>query len=268
MKTIIRILMVGLAVAAFFLPEIAQAGGFMAAVGAGVTISPSRNRAILSKLANQFQGAVIQPSHLRVDVAISTNSNQWNFNIVPGTSDLTYENKLNKNDVFAVTDLGIFLYKQNTTDLGSDEVLQTYPNATYFAAGTNFSARFLESFYNGKLRIQVQDRVFVESLDTKRFRHVPDAQQGTTSAAVISSVNAITAYTLAHSAFKLEDGMCQTDPTIYLNGDLQNTIQLNIPLGPNYVLVNDVANTTNYVSFYALGFLVKGGANAWKNLDV
>lgn len=238
---------------------ILTAGGASLASG-GLIISPSRKRMIYSKLQNQFgRDLVIQESFLRVDNPIATNSNLWNFNISSSTSN-AWENRLNKNDVFCVTGMGVFIYRSISTTGQAREVLQTYPNPDYFADGTNFHSVALETVYNGKLSIKVGTTVFLESFDTKRFRFVPQMPQGTVTG--VYSTGPVYK-TVANSNFKFGEGMVECDPSIYLNGDGQNDISLNIPLGSSDIIVSDVSNATNYLTFYAIGFLVKNGAAYW-----
>lgn len=209
----------------------------------GVIISPDRMRSIFSSLAKyRKDGYITSPGYIRVEKAIVNGQTVYTFPVTKDqNSDTVTEEKLDRNDKFMVSHMGLFLMKRLSTKTGG-EVLQTYPNIQEFADNSStFLGADLEVFYNGKISIKVGQTVFVEKMDSRRFRSVEDVQQSSAS---------------TKSSAKENSGFVELTPQILLDGDQKNDITLSAPVHSTALVANTVASTTNYLVWMARGFLI------------
>lgn len=232
-----------------------------------VIVSPERERAIFSNLNKKYAGMIISPGKLRIEQAIVNGKSTYTFPVTKdANSDTVTEEKLDRNDSFMVTDMGLFLMKRLSTKTGG-EVLQTYPNPVAIPDdSTNFLAADLEVFYNGKLSMKEGQTVFIERFPTERFRVVPDAQQASgafyainaSGAEATSSVLAAASKQLmiANSGRTKDAGMIPLTPQILLNGDKKNEITVTAPVHSTAKIANTVSNTTNYLVLLLYGFQI------------
>jgi len=205
-------------------------------------IYPERLRAILNETVAQNPGKTVTQGYIRVEQLISNGKTNYTFPVTKDSnSDSATERKLDRNDKFKMTHVGMFLVKKDST-LPSLEVDQTYPNIQVFPdESTTFYGAHLEVFYKGNFQIRIGQTLYVEALDTARFRVVGNTQQS--SASTKSSVNPY-------------DGYTELTPQITLDGDGKSQIQLSVPANSNLKVANTTTNMSNYVVFAARGFLI------------
>ncbi len=192
----------------------------------------------------KINAMVIQPDYIRVDQALVNTSTTYSFNIQSTSATTANEAKLDINDSFYVTHLGILLYNGISTD-PHNKPLVTYPNTSYFGTGTNFDFQDLEIIYNvGRLSYKVQTRTVLENLPIRDCRYVPQTQQS--SATNKSQQEAL-------------DGLIPMTPEYFVQGSANNQFVLNIPLYNSAAInwAHDAANNTNYVVMLAQGFKIK-----------
>lgn len=213
-----------------------------------VVISPDRKRSIYTQaLANRNinrDNAIISEGYIRVEEKIVNGKGNYKFNITRDTFDQITERKLDRNDKFLVTEIGIFLMRRLETQIGV-EVLQTYPNEVVFQNGVedqSFNYAHLESIYNGSLAVKVGQTKFIEGMDLLRFRNVPQSQE---SANIIFS---------QHNG--KVDGFCETTPQILLSGDEKHEIEISIPVDANTKIAHTANNTNNYLVLMCRGLLI------------
>jgi len=209
----------------------------------GVVISPDRMRSIFSGLTKyRNEGFITSPGFIRVEQAISNGKAVYAFPVTKDqNSDTVTERKLDRNDKFMVTHMGLFLMKRLSTKTGI-EVLQTYPNILEFAdVSSTFLGADLETFYNGNIGIKVGQTVYIEAMDTRKFRSVEDVQQ---SAATNKS------------SARENSGFIELTPQILLDGDQKNDISLTAPVHSSALVAHTTASTTNYLVWMARGFLI------------
>jgi len=231
----------------------------------GLTVSTDRERAIFNRLSEKYKqtGQIVTPGFVRIEKKIQNGNPKYDFQILRDTnSDFVTEQKLDRNDKFLATHLGILLMNRifliageggDTESPIGQEVLQTYPNAEVFES----RAADLEALYNGKLSIMVGQTKYVEALDTRRFRYVPTSQQ-------IIAGNGATPTELNIAIIRQSEqhensGFISLTPQIEFDGDQKNQITLEAPIDARHVIQNTGRGTLKGESYLVLmmrGFLV------------
>lgn len=225
----------------------------LAAAAVAPAVSQERNTFAALKRVAAYKDRVIAPSFLRMESQISNTESVYRFRPEPQpASDHNTERKLNRNDVFHSTRWGMFLMAVVSSAFGP-AVLQTYANPGVFVTAAGFTPAHLEAFYNGFIQVKVGTRVWIDGFDTARFRYVPDAQQGTTTAAIAGPVT----YTLANSGFDGDKGYYNLQPNLVLKGNENTEISLSIPSFSSIQVANTNANTVNWVALIPRGFIIK-----------
>lgn len=175
------------------------------------TVLPTgdRGRDIFNRVKNTHPGKIVQPSYLRSEVVLRNGRPSYEFSFIKdGNSDAVTERKLDRNDQFVVTQLGLFWAHRIDGSEGS-ELLRT--NEIYLADGTNVNSSHygevrgaLSVLYNGSIAITVGQTKFLEALDTYQFR--------------------------SEAAGNLKDaGFIELTPQVVLQGAQKNTIALTLP---------------------------------------
>jgi hypothetical protein len=204
-----------------------------------------RQREILRSTSDKYpktEGWIVTPGFLRIEQAISNGKPVYKFSCQKDSnSDSVTEVKLDRNDKFKVSHIGLFLMKRLSTLTGI-EVLQTYPNPTAIPDdSTNFLSAHLESFYNGSISIQVGQTVYIEKMDTRRFRCI---EENVESASITKSSG------------RENSGFVELTPQFELDGDGKTIISLEAPVHASAKVANTVTNTTNYLVLMVRGFLI------------
>ncbi len=212
--------------------------------------SSALERRVYQMLKKQYPSKVICPYTLRLEQPIDDTKSLYEFNILEETATpLKSEIKLNKNDILFATSVGYGIYQRNATGAASTseckEVVQTYPNEVYFTTGGVFVPRDLEVFYNARLYMEVDSKVYMPGVTTRQFRYAPQTQQSTLA---------------NRSMFEEGDGFVEL-PTYYrLKGT--DEIKLNVQIKPftGMKVAHDVAATENRLVLFIKGFIIKQGA--------
>ena len=198
----------------------------------------------LSKEGSETAGLVKSFSHLRIENRLVNIKATYNFPILLTGSEVETEVKLDKNDLFVCTRLAMFIYERdNSTKNGGTQPLQTYPNASYFTAGTNFVVKDLETVYNGSLSFKKGTTVIGERFSTRPFRFVGDTQQS-------SATNKSNHYA--------DSGMIPMTPVMKLPGREAFSIDAVFTPSSNINWQSDAANKDCMLVLMPFGFLVKG----------
>lgn len=203
-------------------------------------------RSVYRKLAKEYPNQVIAPGKLRLESTITNSQNIIPFNVLEDTTVPTRtEKRLNKNDMFFMVSLGLFLAKLETGKEGRTKLL-TYVNLTEFVAAAGFTPTDLEVVYNGNVSLKISTREYISILDTNRFRYVPQTQQ--TAATNYDQYN--------------EDENFVDLPTHYkLRGTDQIELSVNLPYFNGIQVESVAAGFTNNLVLVPKGFIIKGGAN-------
>lgn len=208
--------------------------------------SADRERAIFKTLNAKFPGKVVSPGYLRVEQTLLNSTGKYKFNIKKIGGENVTELKLDRNDLFVVSSIGIYLLREETAKAGG-QALQTYPNQTVFAGVVGFDPKDLETIYNGFLYMKVSTLVNIESLSMQNFRRIPQTQQ--------SSATNYSQYDLAESTYK-------PGSLIELHGTSDIEINVEYPSFTGITLAAVTAGFTHKLVFMPQGYLIKGGAKS------
>ncbi len=204
-----------------------------------------RNLAIFATLKKKYsaeKGVIITPGFIRIEQKILNGKPRYTFPVVKDSnSDTVTEVKLDRNDQFVATHTGLFIMARVST-LPGVEVLQTYPNPTAIPdVSTTFKIAHLECMYNGFLGVQVGQTIYIEKMDTRRFRFV-----GNTVESASNTKSSAGEYS----------GFSELTPQIEFQGDGKSIISLEAPVDSTALVANTAANTANYLVLMFKGFLV------------
>lgn len=201
------------------------------------------------ELKQEYKGFVIEPSFLRAEQIITNTSSAYNFDITKNGNEAVTEKKLDKNDVFVASHVGILVTPIETAK-PSKCIMYTYPNSSAFTASGGTPSD-LEVIYNGVLGIKINTKEYISALSGHNFRCVPDAQKS---------------------------GATNQDQRTYLDG-LFEVGRLRFSgldqIGIRHDVVTfagiDAAAVTagfqNRIVFFANGFLIKGAAQSVSRLE-
>lgn len=219
----------------------------------GVSSNDSQIRAIYNSLQKNRPNCTITWSFLRSEVALTATQGAITFPILVNDSPAANinERRLNIADEFQVVSWGCFLYKKPTADGIETCILNTYPNPATFAK--TGEAKALQSLYNGYLTATIDRKQIIPYFDAFNFFKVPDAQLGTTTAAIAGPVQ----YLQANNAYLSHDwGFVESIPSFRLSGSVVNQIQWT----PANAADMTGTSSTNYAVLFCRGFLIQGGA--------
>ena len=213
-------------------------------------------RALLKIVKKQFKGAIIADHQLRVEQPINNQTNTYEMKVLEDTMlGIKTEIKLNKNDLFLCTGIGLAVYnRKNTNDANAStetvEPLQTYGNESYFGAATaNFDPKHLEFVYKGHITLKVGSTIYIPQLSTDKFKFVPQTQQS-------AATN--------RSQYNNEEIIKDLTAHYKIRGTDQVEFNLNVKTFTGIKAAADttaVPNSENRVVLLLDGFLIKGGAN-------
>lgn len=177
-------------------------------------------KALISSAGFNVNQAVLSQSYIRSEVAMSTSTTSYHvpvlINDTQNGSSFATENRLQLQDAFVVSSIGIFVSRPAASTTTAFP-LYTYPNAQAFS--TSGAADALYNLYNGSLSVTVNNRQIVPSWDIYRHLYVPQTQQAT-------STGTNTAIDQNDAS---EFGYYPVEPNIVLVGSKNNQISLNLP---------------------------------------
>jgi hypothetical protein len=217
-----------------------------------VLLPSERDRAILTRVRekvakNNISPEKVSPSFLRVAVLLDPSKSTYTFETKKDVGTIVAnDRRLDNNDSFVITDLGMMLLAENPATPGVG-LLQTYPNNQVFPAVANeITPSHLNVLYQGSFQVKVNDTVFVEAIPTNKMLCIRTTQQSAAG---------------NFSERFGKDGTVELNPDITLNGSQKNQITLNLTTFSGLQIQHVTAATRNYVVFYAYGFLITGGSN-------
>lgn len=227
-----------------------------------LVVAPDRDRAIYTGLRKKAPDNIITPSFIRLEQTLSSGQGQYNFQIGKNVGNPSAtEVRLDLNDAFVATRLGIYLFNDDP-DLPGKAALQTYPSPVEFPAETNnVNPAHLEALYNGFLRVKVADVVYAETMATRKFRVVRTQQA---AAAVAAGENSgAPVYPAApqkiNEAFGY-DGLMDLTPQFIFQGQAKNELTLYVPTNSTQQVQYKTATTRIKVAWYMEGFLITQGS--------
>lgn len=178
-------------------------------------------------LAGAFPGQNIRQfkctqTYLRLELALSTAITNYQFQILNQTtgSQFNTEQRLNLQDSFVVSSLGVFLAKPSgSTDTTFE--LDTYANTVKY---TNAAA--MNAIYNGQLQVKINNDVVVPAWDLQQHFYRPQTQQ---TAAANSPLD---------QKRLSEDGMIAVEPNIIAIGSKNTQVSIVLPVALSAVDAN------------------------------
>lgn len=175
--------------------------------------------AALKRAGLNIAKAKLTQSFLRLEQAVVAAKTLYTFPILVNETQLgifNTENRLNLQDSFVVSQLGFFIsVPSGATD--ATFALQSYPNAIKFPTG----AAGMQTLYNSKISLTVNNDVLLPSWDTLRNLYVPVTQDGI---AATGGVN-----TNIDAFDGSENGFYPVEPNITLIGSKNSSLQLELP---------------------------------------
>lgn len=216
----------------------------------GAIGAAQRKANIFNALRNEFpDNPVIAPSFIRMEAYLVNGKAEYEFFHRLLGNEAATERKLNEQDAFRITDVGIFLMQESTTVPGIG-LLSTYPNPQQFPDEAGFvENKHLEHIYNGFIKLKVGDTIYVPDMPVLDARVVNTAQQ--------------TALATNDSERHPGDGFIPTTPQYTIYGRETNEIKLAVPASSTHKIESQ-SGTSGFkhkVVCILLGYKITGGSN-------
>ena len=214
---------------------------------------------------------IIQPKTLRLEQLLSTQKEQYEFNLYE-TPDAgrPQEIKLSRNDMFAISKIGIGVYKQNTANDPAEYAntpIWTYPDTNFFTGsvgGTGMQeALCLYLVWRGKLSLFTDPVQRIKDFSTMHCEYIPERPY--TEAAFVGYTNEVFPQWGPTDA---ERGFYELGPMPVLYGQQKNRITLTLGNGNKTAIdgavdsAGDAVDTRNVLCVFLQGFNVENAAEA------
>jgi len=184
---------------------------------------------------------------------INNTKTQYNFPVLENdnaTGIKTEEIRLNQNDEFIVTSIGVYvLGKSTANNVPFGGYVYSTHSPTYHVSTSNV----IQPLYDGYLRIGVNNINYLDKFDLRKFENVEKTQWNNQG-----DVN-LTGATLPSIELK-SDNMFEISPNLTLSGAKKNAIDIIIPTAINSYqlsLVNNAGVTQRFL-FNAIGLEIRG----------
>lgn len=182
--------------------------------------------------------AVLSQSYLRLEVGLSTSITNYQFPVLTNdvsssnTTSFNTEQRLNLQDAFVVSQIGLFFAKPSSSTATNFQLV-SYPNASIFS--TSNTATSLYNWYNSSLSLTVNNRQIVPAYDLYRHYSVPQQQETANADYTTSGINYKDQQDGSASAFY------PIEPAWVLVGSKQNVLQVQLPTAMAAVETNSRA---------------------------
>ena len=228
-------------------------------------------RSDFAKIKSQYvklgKGNVrLTQSALTLIQPISTQKTVYTFPVLENdnsTAVLPEEIRLNMNDEFVTTDLGIYLIGRW---LNRDNPETGYERLTYNPIELTQDANKAQGLYDGYLTIDVNNIRYVDKWDVAKHNIVPRTQFNNSSLAY--TAGATNTYATQRSQNGGADGMYTCAPMVTLSGAKKNLIQIVLPKaisGYQYQITDNNGEVEIFEVAYVLlqlrGLLAQNAAN-------
>jgi len=200
------------------------------------------SRANYSKIKAQYNalgkgGVRLTQSTLILTKAISSTQTNYAFDVLDSQTTTLQANeiRLNQNDEFVVTHIGVYL--QGIANTGATKLMSYAPfelDAT--KSGT------LNGLFDGYLKISVNNIVFIDKWDTRKHEFVPVKQHE----AFVAATAALTSHEAAIAAFSSREFTYPVEPMITLSGAKKNAVELLLPVALTGQTFTLASNTGTY----------------------
>lgn len=214
-------------------------------------ISSERERAIYEHNSSQsrFNGKTMTPGYIRLETEIKNSTNRFEFKTFEGDGATVYatERRLDRNDAFIATEVGLFIIRQDIANAKTNADLHTYVNLTTFAAAAGFTPADLKALHHGFLEVSINRVKKMVAFDTQRFLYVPETQQ--------------TGATNYDQKDGRKDGFVRLTPQIVLDGAGTNELNVVFPSYAGWAGASVTAGTQHRLVLYFRGLHVTGGSS-------
>lgn len=174
------------------------------------------------------------------------------------------EIRLNINDEFVVTHMGLFLY--GTWNLKGSTTVKGRQVLTYAPIELDSNAALVKDLYAGTLKVSVNNIVYMEKFDTKKCELVPVTQFSNWQPLIAGNSN--TGFPSTQPAGNIETAaMIKISPMLTLSGAKKNDITLRLPnsiTGGSYEWTNNkneiIQVNINAVALRLYGLNAQNGA--------
>ena len=204
------------------------------------------SKTLIQQLGYDASHAVLTPSYLRSEVALSTSAASYHVPVLVNDNQngtpTVREQRLSLQDLFIVSGIQILLTSGSSTNGAA--VSYTYPNRTAFSTG----AAQLYTLYNGYLNIQVNNQNVLPKWSVLQHLDIPQTQQNTNFNAATATSPA--QYTLDQGNFD-EYALQVCEPNLVLNGASNINASIILPAAPSTV------DSNTYVSVLWYGILAQ-----------
>ena len=199
---------------------------------------------LIHSTSDRFRNAKLIPDTMRLECAFNNNNGKLVFNTFVGnaqTQTLT-ERRLDRNDAFVALAWRVGLLKQ--ADGTTNGRVLTYPNITIFGAA---AAGFLMAFYQGILRMNIDNKDEVKAFPVGAFLDIPETQQ--------------TAGTNFDQYKGFNTGVLPCVPNIIIDGDKKNEIEIEFPIYGGWAGATPAAaGSTHYAVLELFGYKALNGS--------
>jgi hypothetical protein len=198
-------------------------------------------KTLIQQLGYDASHAVLTPSFLRSEVALSTTAATYHVPVLVndntnGTPTVR-EQRLALQDLFIVSSIQ-FLLTSGSSTTGSAKNY-TYPNLTAFPTG----AAQLYNVYNGYFNIQVNNQNVLPKWSMLQHLDIPQQQQNTNFN--VASVTSPSQFAIDQASFD-EYALQVCEPNIVLNGASNIQASIILPAAPSAVDANTYVATLWY----------------------
>ena len=180
---------------------------------------------IRSKYANIGKGNVrLMQSSLFLTKDINATQSNYDFDVLENQTQ-TLQNdeiRLNINDEFVITHLGVYLYGTWTASTSGDVKIGTGTQLlTYSPLELDANAILTKNLYAGQLKIAVNNIVYMEKYDTRKSEYIPRTQ-------FASELAGTNVSSMASNDFS-ENAMIPQEALLTLSGAKKNDISIRLP---------------------------------------
>jgi hypothetical protein len=174
---------------------------------------------------------------LRIEADALAGSTGITFDLSPQTGAMTAtEIRLNTNDAFMCTGIGLFLGVRATGANASAAKLLSFPNDKVFGADGTASNDAARAFWNGVFSVRRDSTILIDQLDVLSCMRADTAQSGVAVSAVATTGVVGADFWAQESAFK---GLT---PNILFNGSGKNVISVDLRENSTFTLAGKVVS--------------------------
>lgn len=204
----------------------------------GTRLAFEKAKQAIQNAGFSLQTAVLSQSYLRLEVALSTTITNYQFPVLvndvssSNTTSFNTEQRLNLQDAFVVSQLGLF-FAVPSSSTATTFPLYTYANPYGFSSSGTGSA--INTWYNSSLSLTVNNRVIAPAYDLFRHKYVPQQQQASNAYYTSSTINFV------DQQDGSADGFYPIEPSWVLVGSKQNVLQVQLSQAMGAVEANSRA---------------------------